>query len=90
MERPQTQAAEVAIEREVVIAYLEREREAWIPARDRALRAGHNNAELNAAEAEHMGRIDDFLDELHALGAAAMADVIAFPGPKPEPPEIVA
>ena len=54
--------------REVVTAYLERERAAWIPARDRALRSGGMNAEHNAAEAKHMRQIDALLDELGRLG----------------------
>lgn len=37
---------------EVVIAYLEHERELWLPLHARAVRAGGMNAEFNAAEAE--------------------------------------
>lgn len=54
-------------EKDVTIAYLERERELWLPLHARALRAGGNNAEANLAEAEAMGRIDRLLDELSAL-----------------------
>ncbi len=54
-------------EREVVLAYLERERDIWLPARARALRAGHNNAALNLAESQSMERMNGLLDELGAL-----------------------
>jgi hypothetical protein len=58
---------------EVVIAYLEHERELWLPLHARAVRAGGMNAEFNAAEAEAMGRIDRLLDELSALAIKGTA-----------------
>ena len=58
---------------EVVIAYLEHERELWLPLHAGAVRAGGMNAEFNAAEAEAMGRIDRLLDELSALAIKGTA-----------------
>jgi hypothetical protein len=58
---------------EVVITYLEHERELWLPLHARAVRAGGMNAEFNAAEAEAMGRIDRLLDELSALAIKGTA-----------------
>lgn len=57
--------------KEVVTAYLERERELWLPLHARAQRAGGMSADANAAEAEAMGRIDRLLDELSVLAITA-------------------
>jgi hypothetical protein len=55
------------MEHEVVMAYLERARELWLPTRDRAARDDHMNAQLNASEGIAMERINRLLDELNAL-----------------------
>lgn len=77
------------LEREVVTAYLERDRLTWLDARARAQRAGGNSAEANAAEAKAMARVDYLLEELHALGGTALAQVIELPK-RETPPDIVA
>ncbi len=77
--------------REIVSAYLERESQQWIAARDIARRSGHMNAEHNLVEAKHMKQIDALLEELGRLGGAAVGQVVSFPErPDPNPPEIVA
>lgn len=55
-------------EREITLAYLEREREIWLPHHRRAVRAGGNSAEANLDAAEALKPIDDLLDELGRLG----------------------
>lgn len=64
-------------EQQVVLSYLEHERLAWLPARERARRAGNMNADLNRVEDASMVRIDRLLDELNALALAGVevADV---------------
>lgn len=52
---------------EEVIACLHVYREAWLPLRDTAARAGGNNAQSNLAANEAMGKIDGLLDILGAL-----------------------
>ena len=54
-------------EREVVLAYLERERDIWLPARANAVRAGRMNAKANKAEEESMDRMNGLLEELSSL-----------------------
>lgn len=65
--------------REIVTAYIERERELWLPAHQRAARAGHMNAELNAEADKHMRQIDVYLEELHALGGTAVSQTVEQP-----------
>lgn len=57
---------------EVTLAYLERERELWLPDYRRATRDGRMNAELNAEADRHMPKIDALLDELNAIGYFAV------------------
>jgi hypothetical protein len=59
-------------EREIVMSYLEHEREVWLPLHRRAERSAGMNAEANAEEAVAMMRIDRLLDELNALGDVAI------------------
>lgn len=61
--------------REVVTAYLERERELWLPHYQHARRDGFMNAELNANAEAFMPKIDRLLDELGALGRVALGSV---------------
>jgi len=77
------------LEREVVTAYLERDRPTWLDARDAAQRAGGMSAALNELEAKAMARVDYLLEELHALGGTALAQVIELPQ-RETPPDIVA
>jgi len=65
--------------REVITAYLERERVDWLSARARAERSGHMNASANEAEAKSMRQIDALLEELHAIGGQAVAQCIERP-----------
>lgn len=65
--------------REIITAYIERERELWLPAHQRAERAGHMNAELNAEADKHMRQIDAYLEELHNLGGAAVSQMVDRP-----------
>ena len=58
--------------REVVTAYLERERELWLPHYQHAKRDGFANAELNAAAEAYMPKINQLLDELNRLGTVAV------------------
>lgn len=51
-------------EKEIVIAYLERARENWLPHHHRAVRAGGWSAEANLAAEEAFKPIDLLLDEL--------------------------
>jgi len=62
-------------EREIVLSYLEHEREVWLPLHQRAERAAGMSAEANAEEAVAMTRIDRLLDELNALGGVAVRQV---------------
>ena len=71
MEKAQPYLATDALEREVVLAYLERERELWLPDYRRAERDGRMNAELNAAADAHMPRLNYLLDELSALSISS-------------------
>lgn len=64
--------SEVEIQKQNVLCYLEREREAWLPAYLRAQRAGGNSAEANAEADAGMRRIDPLLEELHKLGSVAV------------------
>lgn len=66
------QPVSVEYQREFVVAYLERERELWLPAKARADRAGGMSAEANEAEAVHMRRIDALLDEYQKIGGVAL------------------
>lgn len=59
-------------QREFVLAYLQRERELWLPHHLRSERDGRMNAELNANADAFMPKIDRLLDELNALGRAAI------------------
>jgi hypothetical protein len=69
---------ELAIDpKEVVICYLEHERERWLPARAKAERAGGWNSEANKAAADRMERIDYLLEELWALIAPEVVTVEA-------------
>ena len=54
-------------EKEIVMAYLEAEREVWLPLHTIAVRSGGMNGEANAAEAAAMVRIDRLLDQLGAI-----------------------
>ena len=54
--------------KEVVVAYLERARELWLPHHQRAERAGGNNAEANRDASDAFKPIDRLLDELGRLG----------------------
>lgn len=58
--------------REVIKSYLERERQDWLPHYKRATRDGRMNASLNANADLYMPKINELLDELHALGATAV------------------
>lgn len=69
---------ELAIDsKEVVICYLEHERERWMPARDKAERAGGWDGLANKAAAERMERINYLLEELWALMAPEVVSVEA-------------
>jgi hypothetical protein len=59
-------------EAQTILAYLEYERELWLPAHHVATRDAHMNAAFNAEEAKHMEKIDTLLDELNALGHQAI------------------
>lgn len=64
-------------EAQTIIAYLEYEREQWLPAHHVAVRDAHMNAAFNAEEKKHMDKIDTLLDELNvALGHHALEGVI--------------
>lgn len=76
MSRNHEQPTDEIDPREIVTAYLERERAAWLPAHQRAARDGFMNAALNAEADEHMRKIDTYLEELHALGGTAVSNVI--------------
>ena len=67
-----TERIDPQLQHDVVMAYLEREREAWLPAHHKAQRAGGNSAEANADEAKHMRQIDAYLDELNSIGSTVM------------------
>lgn len=67
--------AETQTEKQNVLCYLEREREAWLPAHRRAERAGGNSAEANAEAAAGMARIDALLDELSGIALAHTLEV---------------
>ncbi len=74
--------------KEVVTAYLQREREEWLPHYRRAMRDGRMNAQLNAEADAFIPKINSLLDELGSLATAVVFD---FPErPDPNPPEIVA
>lgn len=76
-------------ERENLTSYLEVARENWLTARASAERAGGMSAALNGLEAESMRMLDGLLEELHALGGTAVAQVIELPK-RETPPDIVA
>lgn len=76
MPRNHEQATEEIDPREVTLAYLERRREEWLPLYRRAERDGRMNARLNAEADAAFKPIDDLLEELHALGGAAVSNVI--------------
>lgn len=59
-------------DRETVVAYIEREREEWLPLHHRAVRAGGMNGEANREAELAMERINPLLEELHAMGAVAV------------------
>jgi hypothetical protein len=56
--------------REVVKAYIDRERADWLPHYRRAMRDGRMNAQLNAEADSYMPKIDSLLDELGKLSIA--------------------
>lgn len=62
--------------REIITAYLERERATWLPLYRRAERDGRMNARLNAEADAAFKPIDKLLEELHALGGTAVSNVI--------------
>lgn len=62
--------------REVVTAYIERERAQWLPLHRRATRDGRMNASLNAEADAAFEPIDKLLDELNRLGGVAVSNVI--------------
>lgn len=64
---------ESEVTKQYVVCELQREREQWLPLRDRAHRAGGNNAAANLAAGEAMSRIDSLLEE---LGSLALGDVV--------------
>lgn len=66
------QPTEEILAGEVTMAYLERQREEWLPLHARAVRAGHHNAEANLAEAKAFAPIDRSLDELNRMGYFAL------------------
>jgi hypothetical protein len=69
---------ELAIDpKEVVVCYLEHERERWLPAKARAERAGGYSAEANKAANDRMERIDYLLEELWALMAPKVVAIEA-------------
>lgn len=65
--------------REIVHAYIERERAEWLPHYRHALRDGRMNAELNRSADEAFKPIDKLLDELNRLGRSAVAQVVDRP-----------
>lgn len=70
-----TDSFEPVSQREVVVAYIERERELWLPAYHRAQRASGMSAAANVESAELFKPIDKLLDELSALGRTAVGGV---------------
>jgi uncharacterized protein YaeQ len=66
-EKKLTLVAADQMEHEVVMSYLERARQIWLPAHQKSVRDSGMNAEFNAEAARHMERIDRLLDELNAL-----------------------
>lgn len=57
---------------EITLAYLERQREEWLPLHHRAVRAGGNSAEANTAAETAFKPIDRGLDELNRMGYYAL------------------
>lgn len=75
METPRAEQVTEEIQTgEIVMAYLDRTRELWLPDYRRAERDGRMNAELNAAADRHIPKLDQLLDELNAIGYFAIAN----------------
>jgi uncharacterized protein YaeQ len=66
-EKKLTLVAADQMEHEVVMSYLERARQIWLPAHQKSVRAAGMNAEFASEAKRHMERIDRLLDELNAL-----------------------
>lgn len=70
------QPTEEILAGEITIAYLERQREEWLPLHARAVRAGGNSAEANLAAETAFKPIDQSLDELNRMGYFALRGAV--------------
>lgn len=67
--------AELQKQNEITLAYLEHEREQWLPWHQMDVRAGGMNGDAKARAAYFMNRIDRLLDELVIIEPAPEAAV---------------